>query len=287
VSFLAGQAAFTVVLFILFNILAPAGWQIGLVRLEDVALGGASSLVIGLLFWPRGAGAALGRALADSYAEAARYLASAVSRAVTCCAPGMPGSESPPVPPAEAARAAAAARRLDDTFRTFLAERGPKRIGLSGVTTLVNGPLELRLAADAILALWRGEDEAEMTQSRVAAARELLARARELQDWYGQLQGALAHGAPLPDAAAADPLGDERLVATIDHDLRSEDGSATAAAVRVLWTGDHLDAVRRLQAALVQPARDAGREGTLGAPRRPPALTRLRPRRPHRPSAAV
>ena len=55
ISFTAGQAAFTVVLFILFNILAPAGWRIGLVRVEDVALGGASSLVVGLLFWPRGA----------------------------------------------------------------------------------------------------------------------------------------------------------------------------------------------------------------------------------------
>ena len=279
ISFVAGQTAFTVMLFILFNILAPAGWRIGLVRLEDVALGGASSLVIGLLFWPRGAGAALGRALADAYAEAARYLASAVDRAVSCCAPGLPGSQGSPSAPAEAARAAAAARRLDDTFRTYLAERGPKRVGLSGVTTLVNGSLELRLAADAILALWRGEAE-EVTQSRVAAARELLARARELQDWYGALEGALVRNAPLPDATPADPLGDERLVATIDHDLRSDDGSATSAAVRVMWTGDHLDAVRRLEAALVGPAREVGRAGTLRARRRPPVLPRLRPGRP-------
>ena len=32
VSFAAGQAAFTLTLMILFNLLAPAGWQIGLVR---------------------------------------------------------------------------------------------------------------------------------------------------------------------------------------------------------------------------------------------------------------
>ncbi|WP_235022708.1 FUSC family protein [Amycolatopsis alkalitolerans] len=37
--FTAGQAAFTVVISLLFNILAPAGWQIGVVRIEDVALG--------------------------------------------------------------------------------------------------------------------------------------------------------------------------------------------------------------------------------------------------------
>ena len=44
ISFTAGQAAFTMVLLILFNIIAPAGWQIGLIRIEDVAIGCAVSL---------------------------------------------------------------------------------------------------------------------------------------------------------------------------------------------------------------------------------------------------
>ena len=39
ISFAAGQAAFTVVVIILFNIIAPAGWRIGVLRIEDVALG--------------------------------------------------------------------------------------------------------------------------------------------------------------------------------------------------------------------------------------------------------
>ena len=72
ISFAAGQASFTLTLLILFNILAPAGWRIGIVRIEDVALGGAVSLVVGLLFWPRGAAAALGTALADAYRSSAR-----------------------------------------------------------------------------------------------------------------------------------------------------------------------------------------------------------------------
>jgi hypothetical protein len=275
ISFLAGQAAFTVVLFILFNILAPAGWRIGLVRIEDVALGGAASLVIGLMFWPRGAGAALGRALAEAFADSSRYLAGAVASAVNCCAPGMPQSVAAPGP--EAARAAASSRRLDDTFRTYLAERGPKRMGLPGVTALVNGPLDLRLSGDAILALWRGEQQP--TQSRVAAARELIARAGALQDWYAALESALREGRPLPDPQPADPLADARLVRTIDHDLRAADGEATAVAARVMWTGDHLDAARRLQDALVQPARQDGVASSL-APARRPALPRLRPRRP-------
>ena len=35
------------------------------------------------------------------------------------------------------------------------------------------------------------------------------------------------------------------------------DGKATATGVRMIWTGDHLDAVRRLQEMLVEPARAA------------------------------
>ena len=58
ISFAAGQAAFTLTLLILFNLLAPAGWKIGLVRVEDIAIGCAVSLVVGVLFWPRGAAAA-------------------------------------------------------------------------------------------------------------------------------------------------------------------------------------------------------------------------------------
>lgn len=48
ISFAAGQAAFTVVILILFNIIQPVGWKVGLVRIEDVAIGCGASLVVGL-----------------------------------------------------------------------------------------------------------------------------------------------------------------------------------------------------------------------------------------------
>jgi len=53
ISFAAGQAGFTVVLFVLFNLIQPTGWRVGLVRIEDVAIGFGVSLGVGLLFWPR------------------------------------------------------------------------------------------------------------------------------------------------------------------------------------------------------------------------------------------
>ena len=55
ISFAAGQAAFTVVIVVLFNIIAPTGWKVGILRIEDVAVGFAISLGVGLVFWPRGA----------------------------------------------------------------------------------------------------------------------------------------------------------------------------------------------------------------------------------------
>ena len=110
VSFTAGQAGFTVTLLILFNIISPAGWQVGLVRIEDVAIGCAVSLVVGTLFWPRGATGLLRRALTETYAECAAYLRTAVETAhrARWVTDGDPGGR---------ARAAAAGRRLDDAFR--------------------------------------------------------------------------------------------------------------------------------------------------------------------------
>ncbi len=60
ISFAAGQAGFTVAVVIIFNILDPVGVEVGLVRVEDVAIGVGVSTVVGLLFWPRGAGARVG-----------------------------------------------------------------------------------------------------------------------------------------------------------------------------------------------------------------------------------
>ena len=111
ISFAAGQAAFTLTLLILFNILAPEGWQIGLVRIEDVALGSAVSLAVGLLFWPRGAAAALGKALAEAYADSADYLAGAVRFGIGRCDAVAPPAPAPTDEAVARRRGLAAARR--------------------------------------------------------------------------------------------------------------------------------------------------------------------------------
>jgi uncharacterized membrane protein YccC len=250
ISFAGGQAAFTLTVVILFNIIQPTGWRVGLVRIEDVALGVGVSLVVGVLFWPRGAGPALRRALAEAYADGAGYLASTVRSGTSRGDPGTPA----PALAGDAARAAAASRRLDDAFRTYLAERGAKRFLLADVAGLVTGVAGLRLEADAVRDLWRGGDG--QAGGDVAAARhEILGTAERVTGWYDGLATTMITGGELPQPLAQDTAADGRLVRAVRRDLLGDDGRASATAVRMIWTGDHLDVVRRLQAAIISPAR--------------------------------
>jgi uncharacterized membrane protein YccC len=252
VSFGAGQAAFTVTVLIIFNILRPAGWSLGLVRIEDVALGGAVALVVGLLLWPRGAPAALGRALSQAYGDAASYLGRAVAFGVSCCDSGTPVQTAPLE---EANRAAASSRRLDDTFRGYLSERGAKPLALAEITHLLTGVVALRLAGDAVLELWR--DSAVAGAERGTAREELVGGAQRLTGWYDDFATSLTAADGVPEALPPDEVANGRLVEAVRRDLSDDDGQATATAVRVIWTGDHLDAARRIAETLVPPARAA------------------------------
>jgi uncharacterized membrane protein YccC len=250
ISFAGGQAAFTLTIVILFNILQPAGWRVGLVRIEDVALGVGVSLVVGVLFWPRGAGPALRQALAQAYAGGADYLASTVR---SCTSRSDPSGPALPAPADDAARAAAASRRLDDAFRTYLAERGAKRLPLAEVARLVTGAAGLRLEADAVLDLWRGDD-GEADGDMAAARQEILSTADRVTGWYDGLAATIITGGEPPQPLAPDQAADGRLVEAVRRDLLGDDGRASATAIRMIWTGDHLDVVRREQAAITSPA---------------------------------
>jgi len=304
-SFTAGQAGFTVTLVVLFNIVSPVGWQVGLVRVEDIAIGCAVSLVVGALFWPRGAGAALARALSEAYAESAAYLrvatetgAVATRDAGAVAPPGRrPDATRPPgVGEQPGSRAAAAARRLDDAFRGFLAERGTKQLPLADVATLLTGVAELRLTADAVRDLWRtrpapgarppaepmppsgrpADRAADATAERAAdhaadpamvdpavldPRSELVAATERVTNWYAAMALALVGRGPVPAALGPDPGADSRLVQTLRRP-----GGDTTREVRLIWTTDHVDAVRQLQTTLEQPARAAARYRLRSSP---------------------
>jgi len=165
--FTIGQAAFTIVVLVLFNLLAPAGWTVGLLRVEDVAIGCAVSLAVGVLFWPRGAGALVGDDLADAFRGGAAYLTQSVDWAL--------GTR--PAPPDAGATAVTAGIRLDEALRGFLAEQGAKRVSKEDLWMLVMASMRLRLTAYSLAGLRSPEHLRPHQDHGTGYARTALSRA--------------------------------------------------------------------------------------------------------------
>jgi hypothetical protein len=186
ISFAAGQAGFTVVVMILFNIIEPTGWKVGLTRIEDVAIGCAVSVVVGVLFWPRGATAALGRALSAAFVANSGYLADAVDRLTITTRPvdTEPGQRE----------SHSAYLLLDDAYRQFFAERGAKVVSVETVSQLFTGANRIRLAAFTLarlptLPLAEGQPEMESVAVAGAVLRDSYARSHR---WYQEFAEVLA-----------------------------------------------------------------------------------------------
>jgi uncharacterized membrane protein YccC len=79
-SFTASQAMFTMMVMIVFNLMQPTGWQVGLVRIEDVLMGSLVGLAVSILLWPRGAKSAVQRAMREAQSVSSLYLEAAVLR---------------------------------------------------------------------------------------------------------------------------------------------------------------------------------------------------------------
>ena len=256
-SFMAGQAGFTIMVIILFNILVPAGWKVGLVRVEDVVLGCVVSVVVGLLFWPRGATAAFGQALCDAYRTGSRALVTAVDRLVS------PGLD---VPMQQAgSRSRASYHLLEEAYRQFLAERGAKVIPLSTATHLLTGAARLRLAAHTLATLpvhplQMGEQPATAgispASAAVAVAQAELQRAAHGADaWYDGF-GAILNGEHEQLQPAGHDDGELRRHPIRAFDLASEehDPVRVRMALRLLWADEYLDDEQESQRDLADAA---------------------------------
>jgi uncharacterized membrane protein YccC len=255
ISFAAGQAGFTVVLFVLFNIIQPVGWSVGLVRVEDVAIGFAISLLVGLLFWPRGAAALLLDELAAAYARSADYVVATARRL------SKGGSASDDA--ARAGRAAdAALHRLDDAFRQYLAERSATAYNVEDVAALVGGAMRVRRAAQSLAALGRMTD----SNARVErCARNLDGELQALQAWYISLGSALVNRRQVPPAHVRDTDGRSRLLTCVRDAARGRDKATANAALVLLWSSQHLDNLWRLEAHLAERANAARTAATAAA----------------------
>jgi uncharacterized membrane protein YccC len=267
--FAFGQAAFTVVVVVLFNLLVPAGWRVGLLRIEDVAIGCLVSLVVGLLFWPRGAGSVVGDDLADAFRRGAAYLTQAVDWAL--------GTRADP--PDAGAAAVTAGIRLDEALRGFLAEQGTKRVSKEDLWMLVMASMRLRLTAYSLAGLQEPEHVRQHKHRGMAYARTALAHATA--DLTGFYEGVAALvGRPvagqvlLPvtvpaftglnangSAARAEDTGVEVLTRAGDADgLEEGDGTDLVRVItaphhpHLLWVAEHLQHLSSHARVITDPA---------------------------------
>jgi uncharacterized membrane protein YccC len=144
-SFIAGQAAFTMMVLIIFNLIAPSGWQVGLIRVEDVVVGALVGIVVSVLLWPRGASSSVTTAIADARAVGATFLRAAVRRVTSGAS-----EEANDRVIALSHEALRASRTLDDAVRQYLSEGGGKTDVRAPVITAANRATRLRAAAELI-----------------------------------------------------------------------------------------------------------------------------------------
>ena len=236
--FAAGQAAFTITVVVLFNLLAPAGWKVGLLRVEDVAIGCAVSLVVGYLFWPRGISSVVGDNLADAFRSGARYLGEAASWAL--------GEQ--PHRPDRAIVAVAAGTRLDDALRGYMTEQGSKRISKSDLWALVTAAMRLRLTGHSMASLpTRAEPHSDDDGLHAALGRQLDGIIEFYQGLAAEVARPPRRHAPMPDPV--EPPAGPPARASLSP-CRAQDAYRSDA----LWVGHHLYQLQAHAGDVVAPA---------------------------------
>jgi uncharacterized membrane protein YccC len=275
--FIFGQAAFTVVVVVLFNLLVPAGWRVGLLRIEDVAIGCAVSLVVGVLFWPRGAASVVGDDLADAFRVGAAYLTESVQWALGT------RQEAPDAGPA----AVTAGIRLDEALRGFLAEQGAKHLSKPDLWMLVMATMRLRLTAYSLAGMQEPAHARQHHRQGLAYAKGVLTQATaELAAFYERIAllvgRPMAHEVLMPvsvpaftglngttlaadaspeDVSAVVQVGAALGAAAADGDASEPDDDADLVRIittrhhpHLLWVHEHLQHLSSHAQAITEPA---------------------------------
>jgi uncharacterized membrane protein YccC len=260
ISFAAGQAGFTIAFVILFDLLGPGGWTLGVVRIEDIAIGCLISLVVGYLFWPRGATDVLRAAIGDAFVAGARFLDQTIATllGVERAAQTRPSSD----------RADEAALRLDETVREYLAERTSAHGKLDDLARLIGGAARLRRVAT----LMRNGSElaplgpVESQAPWVSVACGLFDEQwRSRRDWYEEFGRAVAAGEALPGAEAASGAAGvssrlRRRGPEVVIDPATESGGIPPG-LPIAWAERHLGELAAMEEPMVAAARDLTFDG--------------------------
>jgi hypothetical protein len=246
-----------VVVVILFNLIEPTGWRVGLTRIEDVAIGCGVSIVVGLLFWPRGAAAQLARSLGEAYTAATAWLVVAVDRVGR----GPVGQAGAPWSP-ERTAAIDAARRMDDAYRQFLSERGAKRVPQPIVTRLQTGCALIRLTALTLedLPVLRSPEGSDPFPEVLAARDVVTHECEAVEQWFAEFAASIARRSPstVPPTPPVDTRVASELLAAWQAVQQIGRRDGIFAVLRLLWIEERMDDLRAMQDELAMSV------GTIG-----------------------
>jgi hypothetical protein len=207
-SFAAGQAAFTMTVLIILNLIAPTGWRLGLTRIEDITAGALVAVVASLLLWPRGATASVQAAIDAAIDLGSRYLRAAVLRVTRGAS-----EETDHTITALSYDALMAGRAVDDAVRHYLSENGSEANPRDPVVRAANRAVRLRIAADIIADIKTPPPLSQYSRARAV----LEAHADSVRD---RLAGATAQ--------TWDPICDEFVLALREH-FTGDEAAVTAA----------------------------------------------------------
>ena len=244
IGFMAGQAGFTVMVIIVFNLISPAGWQVGLVRIEDVALGTGISVVVGLLLWPRGARRDLARATAGLYRAAYAYLDQAFQLVL-----GREASDDVTRIRAEAARAR---DRAGEAFDAFLSERGAKPLDPDAAARLVSAGGQALLAGDLLVVV--ATDLSYRADACPESVATVEAQVHALLTGVDRLADQLAGERDDDHRRIPHPSSEQLRAAALDCMRRSgSDERATRGAMAVVIAAEWVENLARTEADLHEP----------------------------------
>jgi len=246
VGFAASQAAFTINLIVIFNLISPAGWQVGLVRIEDLAVGAAISVVVGLLLWPRGARRELARSVAGFYRVVIAYLDRSFDRVLGLQPPGGPDPARRTV--------IQAAERAGEAFDAFLNERSATSLDPQTAAFLLATGNHAILAGDLldVIATRLGYQASGCPDG----ARSVRAQVRTLLSGFSRLAERLALQQPEGDIES---VSARALRAAALDCLRRwrNDESAGRGALAVVMAGEWAQNLARMEDDLRDPVAQA------------------------------
>lgn len=206
ISFAAGQAAFSILVMVLFNLINPVGIEVGLIRVQDVAIGCGVSLFVGLLMWPRGAKQLIRTCLGEAYEVGSRLVSDRVESAIEARVPGL----SDPV----RLEASAAGGRLDVALRQYLEESSSEHANAASFIALTACSARLMRSAHGFRMMvgmpWYKAPPAEL-------APVVNGISDQVRDWYAGLAAAIGQAGALPEPEEPDNSFTNHVVTAIEN----------------------------------------------------------------------